>query len=160
MAVDDRHLDVIDIITKVTTGWIAPPTEPVQVLEGRFHTEEAYLTRGKDGGVIIVKRNYTFEREKLSGTYETRVWTIPIVIIAPQTATEGNSLVLLQGLFDQCREVFDRYTSAPWATGTLGTGTTYTYAGIEKGVIRDLSQAAVMDCMVYLKEQFVSVVIA
>jgi hypothetical protein len=160
MAVDDRHLDVWDILTKVTTGWVTPPTEPQIVLESRFQSLDAYINRGIDNGVIVIHRVYTFDREKHSRLYETREWAIPISIIAPQTTTEGQSLVLLQGIFDQCREVFDRYTSSPWATGTLGTGTTYTYTGIETANIRDFPQAAVMECQVILKEQFVSVVIA
>lgn len=153
MAVDNRKLDVKDILTKVTTGWIAPPTEPELVMISNVNPLPAEFGKHRTNGTIAMKKNYSFDREKLSSTYENRIWSFPIMIV-------GNSEVNLQGLFDQAREVFDRYTSAPWATGTLGTGTTYSYAGIERADEDERLPAYVMDATVILAEYFASVVIA
>lgn len=153
MAVDNRKLDVKDILTKVTTGWIAPPTEPELVMISTNNPLPSELASQRANGTIAMKKNYSFRREKLSRTRENRVWEFPISII-------GTSEVNLQGLFDQAREVFDRYTSSPWATGTLGTGTTYDYAGIEAGDEDERLPAYVMDATVFLAEYIVPVVIA
>ena len=153
MAVDDRHLDVHDILTKVTVGWIAPPTEPEIILEDRDHTRKYYETHARTNGTILIHEEYTFERDKLHMNYETRVWSFPVTIY-------NESQILLQGTFDQAREVFDRYTVTPHATGTLGTGTTYRYAGIEKGSQQKFSTVYALNCTVFLQEQFVDVKIA
>ena len=157
MVVDDRHLDVHDILDKATYGWVAPPTKPQIYVMDRSHSMDSLENLTRSGGVIIIHNNYSFERDKLCNSYETRVWSFPITIIS-------QSDVLLQGLFDQCRETFDRYTNptanTPFSTGTLGTGTTYNYAGIEKADQRHSDASHIMDCIVYLREQFVSVKIS
>jgi hypothetical protein len=153
MAVDDRHLDVHDILTKVTVGWITPPTEPEIILEDRDHSRAYYETHARTNGTILIHQEYSYEREKHSVEYETRVWAFPITIY-------NESSILLQGTFDQAREVFDRYTVTPHATGTLGTGTTYSYAGIEKGEQQKFPFVYALNCTVYLREQFVAVKIA
>lgn len=154
MAVDDRKLDVWDILTKVTTGWDAGAiTEPGIVIISNVNTWESERKKNPDNGTIAIRKNYTFRRVKLAPTRENRLWSFPISIVA-------QSEVILQGIFDQAREVFDRYTSAPWATGTLGTGATYSYAGIEAAAEDDRLPSYVMDATVFLAEYIVKVVIA
>ena len=159
--VDDRRFDVKDILDRATYGWVAPPAKPTLIVEDTANPRGAYLGNYApacpDGGVFLIKKKYSFEREKHSTLYETRVWSFDCVIIS-------QSHILLQGLFDQAREVFDRYThptaNTPFSTSTLGTSTTYTYAGIENGDISEKQNRYELDCKVYLREQFVSVVIA
>jgi hypothetical protein len=152
MAIDNRKLDIKDILDKATTGWIAPPTKPVLIMESDVNTRKSELTKSAGGRILILK-NYEFTSEKLSPTRENRIWTFPCMIIS-------QSEVLLQGIFDQMREVFDRYTSAPWATGTLGTGTTYSYARLVKGSEDPRLPKYVMDVTVILCEYLSPVVIA
>jgi hypothetical protein len=160
VGVDDRRFDVKDILDKATYGWVAPPTKPTLVVEDTTYPRKSYLGKAAPtiaGGVFFIKKKYSFERRKHSYYHETRVWTFPCVIIS-------QSHILLQGLFDQARETFDRYTTpsanTPFSTSTLGTSTTYTYAGIEKGDVSEKANRYELDCMVYLREQFVSVVVA
>lgn len=158
--VDDRRFDVKDILDRATYGWIAAPTKPALIVEDKANPRGAYI--GKyitvpDNGVFLIKKDYTFEREKECEYYETRVWAFPCIIIS-------QSHILLQGMFDQAREVFDRYTqpsaNTPFSTSTLGTSTTYNYAGIEKAdTVSELPKYA-MDTIVYLREIGVSVVVA
>lgn len=158
--VDDRRFDVKDILDRATYGWIAPPTKPTLVVEDIQNPRGVYIGKHAhipDNGVIVIKKDYTFERNKLSDYYETRVWSFPIIIIS-------QSHILLQGMFDQCRETFDRYTqpstNTPFSTSTLGTSTTYKYAGLEKSLTVDTLPKYAMDAIVYLKEEFVSVKVA
>ena len=158
--VDDRRFDVKDILDRATYGWIAAPVKPLLQIEDVDYPRVKYIGRDADvpdNGVIFIKKDYTFERTKHSEKYETRVWSFPIIIIS-------QSHILLQGIFDQCREVFDRYTNpsanTPFSTSTLGTSTTYRYAGIERSItVSELPKYA-MDAIVFLSEQFVSVVVA
>jgi len=158
--VDDRRFDVKDILDRATYGWVAPPNKPTLIVEDKANPRSAYIGKYAtvpDNGVFFIKKDYSFEREKHSTKYETRVWTFPVIIIS-------QSHILLQGIFDQTRETFDRYTNptanTPFSTSTLGTSTTYHYAGIEKSTtVSELPKYA-MDAVVYLSEQFVSVVIA
>ena len=160
MAVDDRRFDVKDILDRATYGWVAPPTKPTLVVEDIGNTRGSYIGRDAhipDNGVVFIKKDCSFERRKLSAYHEHRVWMFPIIII-------GQSHILLQGMFDQARETFDRYTqpsaNTPFSTSTLGTSTTYRYAGIEKSdTVSDISKYA-MDCVVYLSEFGVSVKVA
>jgi len=151
--VNDRKFDVKDILDKATTGWVAPPNKPTLIVEDRQTELGLYLENCPDNGAIVIRKNYTCTCEKLSPTYENRVWEFPIVII-------GQSNILLQGIFDQAREVFDRYTSAPWSTSTLGTSTTYSFAKIERAEGDSRIAKYVMDGTVYLAEYIAAVVIA
>ena len=158
--VDDRRYDVKDILDRATYGWVAPPTKPTLVVEEVDNPRGAYIGRDiqtPTNGVIYIKKDYSFDRRKHSEYVETRVWSFPVMLIA-------QSHILLQGLFDQARETFDRYTqpsaNTPFSTSTLGTSTTYTYAGIEKGSVDDRHSKYIMDCIVYLKESFVDVKVA
>jgi hypothetical protein len=104
--IDDRRFDVKDILDKATYGWVAPPTKPTLVVEDITHPRGAYLGKAaptKAGGVFFIKKEYSFERKKYNEYYEDRLWAFPCVIIS-------QSHILLQGLFDQARETFDRYT--------------------------------------------------
>ena len=158
--VDDRRFDVKDILDRATYGWIAAPTKPALIVEDRANPRGAYIGKNAtvpDNGVFLIKKDYTFERNKITVGYETRVWAFPCIII-------GQSHILLQGLFDQAREVFDRYTNptanTPFSTNTLGTSTTYDYAGIERSItVAELPKYA-MDTIVYLAEHCVCVVVA
>ena len=157
--VDDRRYDVKDILDRATYGWIAAPAKPALIVKDRDHPLSAYIGRQAQSianGVFYIK-DMSFERNKLSDKYETRVWSFNCIIIS-------ESFVLLQGLFDQARETFDRYTNktanTPFSTSTLGTSTTYIYAGIEAGDLDERPNRYALDCKVYLKEQFVSVVVA
>ena len=151
--VDDRRYDVKDILDKATTGWVAPPTKPLLTVEDVNNNWEGALGRMVTNGEIFIKNDYYFHRNKLCSTYEDRVWEFPIAII-------GQSSILLQGMFNQTREVFDRYTSSPWSTSTLGTSTTYNYAGIERATKDPRLPKYVMECRVFLAEYGVAVVIA
>lgn len=153
MAVDNRKLDIQDILDKATTGWIIQPSKPTFIMESDVNTRRSELNKSRDNGTIFISKDYEYTSEKLSPTYENRIWTFPCIIIS-------QSEVLLQGIFDQMREVFDRYTSVPWATGTLGTGTTYSYARLEKGDEDPRTKKYVMDVTVILAEFCVPVVIA
>jgi len=157
MAVDNRALDVHDILDKVTVGWIAPPTKPLIIMEDRDSMRKAYLGRTPitvpDNGIILIKQDWDYDREKITNTHANRLWHFPIAVI-------NQSAILLQGTFDQAREVMDRYTSAPWSTGTLGTGTTYTYAGIENARRDFRNGRYIIDCEVQLFESVAAVVIA
>ena len=157
MAVDNRALDVYDILDKVTVGWIAPPTKPTIIMEEKDTRRGSYLGRSPltvpDNGIIFIKQDWGYDPEEVGYLIENRLWTFPIAIIN-QTA------VLLQGTFDQAREVFDRYTSAPWSTGTLGTGTTYRTAKLTNGKRDYRNERYVIDCEVLLLEQFEDVKIA
>ena len=158
MAVDNRALDVKDILTKVTTGWITPPNEPVLVMEDHDNQRGSYLGRVPsvtvpDNGFIFIKQDWDYDREKITNTHANRLWRFPIAIIS-------QSAIKLQGVFDQTREVFDRYTSAPWSTGTLGTGTTYQYAGVENGKRDFRNGRYIIDCEVLLLESIAAVVTA
>lgn len=158
--VDDRRFDVKDILDRATYGWVSPPTKPTLIVENKENRRGSYLGKSAPttaGGVFYIKKDVSFEREKYGPKYETRVWSFPCVII-------DESHILLQGLFDQARETFDRYTNptanTPFSTSTLGTSTTYRYAGIEKGDVSEKTNRYELDTIVYLQEQFVSVVIA
>lgn len=153
MAVDNRKLDIKDILNKATTGWITPPNKPTLVMESTVNTRNSELNKTRDDGTIFIRKDYDYTSEKLCATYENRIWTFPCIIIAQNE-------VSLQGIFDQMREVFDRYTSAPWATGTLGTGTTYNYARVVKGSEDPRLPKYVMDCQIILCEFSQAVVIA
>lgn len=158
--VDDRRYDVKDILDRATYGWVAPPTKPALIVEDVDNPRGRYVGRQAncpDGGVIFIKKNYSFERTKHTNFFETRVWSLPIIIVS-------QSHILLQGLFDQSRETFDRYTNptanTPFSTSTLGTSTTYNYAGIEKSeAVSELPKYA-MDAIVYLTERCQSVKVA
>jgi len=156
--VDDRRFDVKDILSYGTYGWrVADCALPLIVIEDQANPRAGYIGRQAKSilnGVFYIKKGFSFERDKLSHSYETRVWSIPVVIIT-------QSVVLLQGIFDQARETFDRYTKptadTPWSTSTYGTSTTYNYAGIEAGDVDDRINVYALDCTVYLKETFVDV---
>lgn len=155
--VDDRRFDVKDILDRATYGWVAPPTKPLLQVEDKDNPRSAYIGRSAHtvaGGVFLIQKDSSFEREKHSVKYETRVWSFPCIIIS-------ESHILLQGLFDQARETFDRYTNptanTPFSTSTLGTSTTYRYAGIEKADTDERLSKYAMDTIVYLQEQFVDV---
>lgn len=159
--VNDRTYDVIDILDLETLvggagtekGWRAPPDKPELFVENRNLTYQSHHCNPEDAGAICVRKGYSYDRERLSLTYENRVWTFEIAIMSV-------SGVLLQGLLDQAREVFDRYNSSPWATSTLGTGTTYSYAGIEDVTHHEEFWKYHSHCKVILVEQCVPVVIA
>lgn len=159
MGTADKLYDVKDILHKATTGWITPPNKPGMIVETRSVTYAGIIHQTVTDGAIFTHMKYDFTREKISLTYENRIWTFDISIIA-------QSMALLQPMFDQAREVFDRYTSSPWSTATLGTGTTYDYAGIEKAShphkMHDgrVTTTHTLDCVVTLAELGVPVVIA
>ena len=152
-----RPHDIEDILQKATSGWQTPPNKPDIIVEDYTHTEQAFWHGTKDDGVILIHHSWDFDRDKLHPKYETRLWTIPLTIY---TVTHDN----LGDIFDQVREVFDRYTDAPWATSTYGTGTTYSYVGMEKAT--DIHLRTIpptihsVECTVTLLEQFVDVKIA
>lgn len=152
-----RKDDVLDLFDKAATGWIAPPTKPILVVESKKYTVAGFLKRPPTDGVIVVKKKYKREREKLSLVLENRVWNFPCVIILPEDDT-------LQLVFDQAVEVADRYTNAPWSTSALGTSTTYDFAGVEEGIQDERAQQQrpvfVMDIIVQLAEFVVPVKIA
>ena len=158
--VDDRRFDVKDILDRATYGWIAPPNKPSLVVEDEDNPKSASIGRSvvaPDDGVFFIKKDFSFERVKRSDYKENRVWAFPCIIIS-------QSHILLQGLFDQSRETFDRYTrrsaNTPFSTSTLGTSTTYDYAGIEKSDTDPGIVKYAMDVIVYLKEELVDVVVA
>lgn len=158
--VDDRRFDVKDILDRATYGWVAPPTKPLLQIESEENPKGAYIGRSvvvPDGGVIFIKKDYEFERVKDGVKYENRVWAFPVIIIS-------QNHILLQGIFDQAREVFDRYTNptanTPFSTSTLGTSTTYDYAGIERSLTDPRITKYAMDAIVYLSELGVPVVVA
>ena len=157
--VDDRHYDVKDILDRATYGWVAPPNKPTFVVEDRDNPRSGYFSATcPDDGIIIICKDYTFDTEILSESYyETRVWSFPCILIA-------QSAIKLQGMFDQMREVFNRYTrptaNTPFSTSTLGTSTTYSLAKIEKGTIDQRIPMWTMDVTVYLVERFAEVVVA
>ena len=160
VAVDDRRFDVKDILDKATYGWVAPPTKPTIIVEDRANPRSAYIGKKAKyvtNGVFFIKKDWDYDRTKHSDYYETRLWIFPCIIIS-------ESMILLQGLFDQARETFDRYTqpsaNTPWSTSTHGTSTTYKYAGIEKGTVDDRITHYALDCIVHLLEQFVDVKVA
>ena len=157
MAVDNRALDVKDILDKATTGWITPPNKPKLVMESIENRRGSYLGRTPatvpDDGIIFIKQDWVKEREKLGDLVENRLWRMPISIIS-QTA------IKLQGVFDQAVETFDRYTSAPWSTSTLGTGAIYRRAGIDHARRDFRNGRYIIDCDVLLLEQFEDVKIA
>lgn len=160
--VDDRHFDVKDILDRATYGWVVPPNKPTLIVEDKDNPRTAYVGRQPrpvpDDGIIIIRKDYTFETEVLKESYyETRVWQFPIMLLA-------QSAIKLQGMFDQAREVFNRYTrpsaNTPFSTSTLGTGTTYSLARIERGTIDERHPLWVMETTVFLVERFVAVVVA
>ena len=157
MGTNQRKYDVKDILHKATTGWITPPNKPTMHFESPVYPYEGAIHTIQPDGCIFIRDGYDFNREKLSKKYENRIWTFTIIIIDADDTK-------VQGVFDQAREVFDRYTSAPWSTSTLGTSTTYDYAGIEKaGHEHDRHgtiHAHTTTCTVTLAEMFVDVVIA
>ena len=159
VGVDDRRYDVKDILDRATYGWIAAPAKPALIVKDRDHPLSAYIgrqARSVAGGVFYIK-DMSFDRNKHCDEVETRIWSFNCIIIS-------ESFVLLQGLFDQARETFDRYTkptaNTPFSTSTLGTSTTYTYAGIEKGDLDERPNRYALDCTVYLQEGFADVKVA
>jgi hypothetical protein len=156
VATDDRRYDVYDILDKVTVGWISPPTKPTIKIEDRQAPYEAYSGRGAfnlTNGVILIRKGVEFDRERLTPLHETRVWHCPVVII-----TESG--ILLQGIFDQMREVFNRYTNSPWSTSTLGTSTTYDKVELDSASQDERHPHWAMNCTVLLVEHLAAVVIA
>ena len=125
----NRKDDLIDIWSKDpsdgTAGWQAPPTEPIFIIEDDDHTLDGYLDEPPTNGIILIQ-DKKFERERHSATYENRVQNINCAII--MVDEDG-----LEDIFDQAREVFDRYNDAPWSTSALGTSTTYSYVAIDAG---------------------------
>ena len=156
VGVDDRRFDVKDILDRVTIGWVTPPNKPTLIVEDRDNPSSGFFgrqARSVANGVFFIKKDWDFERDKRCPTYENRLWDFPCMILS-------ESMILLQGLFDQAREVFDRYTDTPWSTSTLGTSNTYDYAAIEKGTVDPRDPYYVMECRVLLLEELVAVVIA
>jgi hypothetical protein len=152
--VDDRRFDVKDILDRATYGWVSPPTKPTIIVEDIDNPFASVWLRTITNGIIIIRKGNSFDRERLDlSLYENRVWTFPVTIIT-------ESAILLQGIFDQFREVFNRYTSSPWSTSTLGTSTTYRKAEVDNAEWDERHPYWVIDCNVILIEQFVSVVIA
>lgn len=164
--VDDRRFDVKDILDRATYGWVTPPNKPLLIVEGTAGTagdrpavRGDFIGESKGSiadGVIFIKKDYTYNRDKLTPLHETVVWEFSCIVIA-----ESN--ILLQGIFDQMREVFDRYTNpsanTPFSTSTLGTSTTYDEALIDSGTV-DIRKQYVMDVTVFLKETVRDVKIA
>jgi hypothetical protein len=151
----DRRQCGIDIIQETdgtpNKGWQEAPTQPLCVLESKENPLKAYINDTRTNGVILFRKKLEFKSYKLSETYETRVWTLPIVIMS-------ESEILLDAIFDQLRETINRYTDAPFATDT--NGITYSRADLEEGKMDENLYHVAMDCNIILTEQFTSVVIA
>jgi len=150
-----RRQCVIDILGETdgdpNKGWQTDPAVPTMVLESQTNTLHSYIYNCPDNGVIVVKKEYDWDPEKLSPTKENRIWTFNVVLI-------NQSETLLDAMFDQFVEVFDRYTSAPFATDT--NSITYSYARVVKGVQDPRLPKFVMDCQIILCEFLSDVVIA
>ena len=148
---NNRKDDVIDILTKVTVGWITPPVEPHLAVETAENPLSAYLVN--ETRAIIIKKDYEHQPLRIGPTVENSVYVFNCVII---DITEDG----LQLTYDQMVEVFNRYTASPHSTNVLGTSTTYTQAWVTKGK-QDIRLAKfVMDVTVTLAEQFKDIVIA
>ena len=96
-------------------------------------------------------KQYQYEEEKLCPTYENEVFTFKLVIIA---TTDAN----LELMIRQAKEVFDRYTSAPFATDT--NSNTYRYARLTRAETEPNPWNFVADAWVQLADFLSSVVIA
>jgi hypothetical protein len=146
---------VVDILLETdgtpNKGWQTAPNIPRVVVENQDDPVGPYIYNPPDDGVIIVKKHYNFESEKLSPTYENRVWTFKVVIIA---STDAN----LELMITQCREVFDRYTDSPWSTDT--NSVTYDYARLIHGDTVEDINSWVFDGWIQLAQLVTSVVIA
>lgn len=129
----NRKNDIQDILDKVTTGWIPPPNQPAFIIEDNANPRWAFINNVAADGVFLVLKNMKREYERRSPIYQNRVYTFPCYIIAGTHATlSGEDLT--EDILDQSREVFDRYSSAPWSTSALGTSTTYNLALIEESL--------------------------
>lgn len=149
----NRKDDLIDIWSKDDIGWITPPAEPLFVIEDSDNVIGAILDEPPTNGIIVIRKDQKFERERLSATYENRVRTFNCVIIM----VDDDGLELI---FDQAREVFDRYNDAPWLTNALGTSTTYSYVAIDEGQQDIRLPKNAMDIVCQLAEIVEKIVIA
>ena len=86
MAIDNRARDVEDILDKVTVGWISPPTQPAFIIEDRENRRGSYLGRSPltvpDNGIIFIKQDWFYDREKITNTHANRLWHFPIAVIS------------------------------------------------------------------------------
>jgi hypothetical protein len=150
----DRRQCGIDIIQETdgtpNKGWQEAPTQPLCVLESKENPLKAYINDTRTNGVILFKKKLGFKSNH-HGTRETRVWTLPIVIMS-------ESEILLAAIFDQLRETINRYTDDPFATDT--NGITYTRADLEQGDMDENLYHVAMDAVIILTEQFAEITIA
>lgn len=145
--------DVIDILLKVTVGWQTPPPVPVIKKCDLNHTIPAYQKKGTASILIKTGDQYDSETQNVQLTLEDRETIIGIAIIAGN----DDDLFLYK---KQTKEVFDRYTNAPWATTSLGTGKTYSLVELINPVEDERLTWFVIDAEVRLFEELVDVIIA
>ncbi len=143
-----RGQDVVDIFEAT---WQTPPNAPDVFLEIKDKTPMSFFKRPPADGVIVVKKSYIDEYERLSFRQENQVWTYKTVIIAKTDAK-------LELMIRQGKEVLDRYTDVPFATAT--NGNTYHFARLMNGETRPEISSWVYDGEVQLANFTVDVVIA
>ncbi len=150
-----RAQDIVDILLETdgtpNKGWQTDPAIPDVTIEDKDNTVYGFKRNPPINGVIVIKKKYKYEGIKRGPTKENQVWTFKLVIIAHTDAK-------LDLMIDQAREVFDRYTDAPFATDT--NTHTYDYARFMNGETEDQESSWVCDCWVQLALFNASVVIA
>lgn len=148
----NRKNDIQDILDKVTTGWITPPAQPPFVIEDRDNTRHAWIHDNKR--CIMILKDRRNESEMIyHNAHESRLWVFKILII-------GSSEDDAEQIYEQMKEVLDRYTNVPWSTSTLGTSTTYSTARVFGFTQDHRKPRFVFDCEIELLEEMVAVVIA
>ena len=150
-----RAQDVVDILLETdgtpNKGWQTPPNIPHVILEDRDNTVGGFFSNPGTNGTIVVKKQYGDEYLELSVGQENQVWTFDLVIIA---TTDAN----LELMKAQAKEVFDRYTNAPFATDT--NGNTYHWARLISGETVEIHNSWTYDCKVQLVNYVTDKVIA